>query len=138
MSQPAAPTPESKTVAVPARAKGIQRIYKAFFYSMDGLAHAWCHETAVRQELMWSALAVPAALMIPGFMPVTRLILLLVILLLPLVELLNSAIEAVVNKASPEYHELAKQAKDMGSAAVLLAILMQAATWGFAVWEMLK
>ena len=138
MNQPASTRQEMESGAVPVREKGIKRIYKAFFYSMDGLAHAWRHETAVRQELIWTALAVPAALLIPGFVPVTRLILLLVILLLPLVELLNSAIEAVVNKASPEYHVLAKQAKDMGSAAVLLAILMQAATWGFAAWEILK
>ena len=138
MEQPLPARQEPENGAVPLRAKGIKRIYRAFFYSMAGLRHAWQNETAVRQELVWTALAAPAALLIPGVAPVMRLVLLLVILLLPLVELLNSAIEAVVNKASPEYHELAKQAKDMGSAAVLLAILMQAIAWGFAAWEILK
>lgn len=108
--------------------KGVSRLINAFGYSCAGLAAAWRGEAAFRQELALLAVAVPLALFL-GKNGVDRALLVGSVLLVPVVELLNSAIEAVVDKASPERHELAKRAKDMGSAAVLFALIAAAAVW---------
>ncbi|KIF80688.1 diacylglycerol kinase [Noviherbaspirillum autotrophicum] len=107
---------------------GARRIYAAFFYSIEGFKAAWRHEHAFRQELM---LAVPAALT-ALLLPVSALekvALLAVLALVLIVELINSAIEAVVDRISLERHPLSKNAKDFGSAAVFLALALAAMTW---------
>ena len=108
---------------------GLKRIFSAFFYSMDGLKSAWRHEHAFRQELVLFivATAIALALRISAF---EKLVLIAVMVLILIVELINSAIEAVVDRISLERHPLSKNAKDFGSAAVLLACLLAAATWG--------
>ena len=95
---------------------GLVRLWNALGYSRDGLAAAWKNEAAFREEVLLAAIAIPLALFL-GKTGVDRSSRLGSIILILIVEILNSAIEAVVDKASPEKHELAKRAKDMGSAA---------------------
>jgi len=113
---------------------GLKRIFSAFFYSMDGLKSAWRHEHAFRQELVLFAVAtaIALALRISAF---EKLVLIAVMVLILIVELINSAIEAVVDRISLERHPLSKNAKDFGSAAVLLACLLAAATWGVVLFN---
>ena len=110
--------------------QGLVRLWNAFGYTRDGLAAAWRNEAAFREEVLLAALAIPLALFL-GRTGVDRALMVGSILLVLIVEILNSAIEAVVDKASPERHELAKRAKDMGSAAVFLALVNAAAIWAF-------
>ncbi|MBA5638178.1 diacylglycerol kinase [Duganella sp. LX20W] len=107
---------------------GLKRILSAFFYSLDGLKAAWRHEHAFRQELALFAVgtAIALALHISAF---EKLLLIGVLVLILIVELINSALEAVVDRVSLERHPLSKNAKDFGSAAVLLACLLAAAAW---------
>lgn len=108
--------------------KGLRRLWNALGYSRDGLGAAWTNEAAFREEVLLAAIAIPLALYL-GQTGVDRALLIGSILLILIVEILNSAVEAVVDKASPEKHELAKRAKDMGSAAVLLSLINAAAVW---------
>lgn len=108
---------------------GFRRVWNAFFYSMDGLRAAFRHEDAFRQEVLLAALLIPAVL----FMPVAgtgKALMIAAVLLVLIVELLNSAVEAAVDRISLENHALAKRAKDIGSAAVFLALVNVAAVWG--------
>jgi len=115
-------------------ATGLRRIWNAFFYSLNGLAAAWKFESAFRQECLLAALLVPAALWVAE--TPTELALLTGSLIIVIVtELLNSAIEAVVDRVGSAPHALSGQAKDMGSAAVLLALLLVALVWGCVIWE---
>ena len=107
---------------------GLVRLWNALGYSRDGLGAAWRNEAAFREEVLLAAVTIPLALYL-GHSGVERALLIGSILLILIVEILNSALEAVVDKASPEKHELAKRAKDMGSAAVLLSLLNAAAVW---------
>lgn len=107
---------------------GLKRIFSAFFYSIDGLRAAWRQEHAFRQELVLVIVGVLIAL----FLPVSafeKLMMIAVLVLVLVVELINSAIEAVVDRVSLERHSLSKNAKDFGSAAVLLTFLIAVATW---------
>lgn len=113
--------------------KGLRRLWNALGYSRDGLAAAWRNEAAFREEALLAAITLPLALYF-GHSGIERALLIGSILLILIVEILNSAIEAIVDKASPEKHELAKQAKDMGSAAVLLSLLNAAAVWACVLW----
>lgn len=113
--------------------QGLTRLINALGYSRDGLASAWKNEAAFREEVMLAAVAVPLAFWL-GQTAVERALMLGSILLVLIVEILNSAVEAVVDKASPEKHELAKRAKDMGSAAVLLSLVNAAAIWACLLW----
>jgi len=115
-------------------ATGITRLVKAFGYSMQGFAAGWRHEAAIRQEAAATLVLVPLALWL-GESGVERALLIGSWLLVPLAELLNSAIEAIVDLCSPEPHELAGRAKDIGSAAVLLAILTAASVWGLVLFD---
>ena len=112
---------------------GLVRLWNALGYSRDGLAAAWKNEAAFREEVLLAAIAIPLALFL-GKTGVDRSILIGSIILILIVEILNSAIEAVVDKASPEKHELAKRAKDMGSAAVLFSLLNAAIVWACILW----
>ncbi len=108
--------------------QGFTRIIKASQYSWQGLCAAYRHEQAFRQEAWLCALLVPLGLWL-GQDGVERALLVASVLLLPLIEILNSAIEAVVDRIGEEQHELAGRAKDMGSAAVAFAILILIAVW---------
>jgi diacylglycerol kinase (ATP) len=105
------------------------RIWKAFGHSLQGLASAWKTEGAIRQELIDALVLIPTAAVIQ-VTAVERVLLIASVLLVVLVELLNSAIEAVVDRISTERHALSKKAKDTGSAAVLFAIAIAFVTWG--------
>ncbi|WBS01853.1 diacylglycerol kinase [Pseudoduganella sp. SL102] len=113
---------------------GLKRIQSAFFYSLDGLKTAWRHEHAFRQELTIFVVAGIAALLLP-ISAFQKLALIAVMVLVLIVELINSAIEAVVDRISLERHALSKNAKDLGSAAVLLACLLAAATWSVVLFN---
>jgi len=116
---------------------GIARIWAAFFYSLNGLRLAISNEAAFRQEaciavvLLVVLLFLPLSLLWKGllFFSTTSVL---------VVELLNSAIETVVDIVSPEYHELAKRAKDLGSAAVLVSIVFAIVLWGVAIFIILQ
>jgi diacylglycerol kinase (ATP) len=109
-------------------AQGLRRLINAFGYSRDGFAAAWKHEAAFREELMLAAIAIPAGLWL-GRNGIERALLVGTILIVLIVELLNSAVEAVVDRVSAERHELSKRAKDIGSAAVLVTLMLAAAVW---------
>jgi diacylglycerol kinase (ATP) len=109
-------------------ATGLRRLVNACGYSLAGLRHAVQRETAIQQELLACAVLVPLAILLP--VPVLeRLLLVLSMLLVVVVEFLNSAIEAAIDRISLERHPLSGQAKDLGSAAVAVALLMSAACW---------
>ena len=109
--------------------QGLTRLINALGYSKDGLSAAWKNEAAFREEVMLAAITLPLAFYL-GKTGIERALLAGSIIFILIVEILNSAVEAVVDKASPEKHELAKRAKDMGSAAVLLSLLSAAVVWG--------
>lgn len=107
---------------------GLQRLINAARYSLEGFAAAARHEEAFRQELLLAAALVPLGLWL-GDDGVERALLVGSVLLVLVVELLNSAVEATVDRVSPEEHPLAKRAKDLGSAAVMLSLALSAAVW---------
>lgn len=113
---------------------GLKRIFSALGYSIEGLKSAWRHEHAFRQEMLLFAVgsAVALALRISAF---EKLMLIGVLVLILIVELINSAIEAVVDRVSLERHALSKNAKDFGSAAVLLAVLLAVAAWAVVLFN---
>ncbi|MFZ2974587.1 MAG: diacylglycerol kinase [Ferribacterium limneticum] len=113
--------------------KGLRRLINALGYSRDGIAAAWRNEAAFRQEILLAAIALPLAFYL-GKTGVERALMVGSVILILIVEILNSAVEAVVDKASPEKSELAKRAKDMGSAAVLLSLTNAAAIWACLLW----
>jgi len=112
---------------------GARRVVNAFFYSMDGLRAAFHHEDAFRQEVFLAALLVPAALFTPAT-GIGKALMISAVLLVLIVELLNSAVEAAVDRISLENHALAKRAKDIGSAAVFLALLNVPVVWGLVLF----
>lgn len=112
----------------PRAKQGLARIWAAFFYSLAGLAHAGRREAAFRQEAVLLIL-VGAVLVFLPFSLAWKIALLGSHTLILIVELLNSALEKVVDLVSPDYHILAKQAKDMGSGAVLLAFVLTIGLW---------
>jgi len=107
---------------------GITRIVKAGGYSIQGLKAAFKHEAAFRQELLLAIIFIPLAFFVASG-PVERILLIALTLLVLVVELLNSAIEAVVDRVGLEHNELAGRAKDMGSAAVLISLFLWAYAW---------
>lgn len=113
---------------------GLKRIASALRYSIDGFRTAWRYEHAFRQELMVAVPATVVALLLP-VSAFQKLALVAVLGLVLLVELINAALEAVVDRVSLERHPLSKAAKDLGSAAVALAILMASATWGVVLYN---
>ena len=107
---------------------GIQRLWNALGYSVQGMASALRHEEAFRQECLLAVLLIPAALFIPVGGTEKALMIGSVLLVL-IVELLNSAIEATVDRISLENHRLAKRAKDLASAAVMLSLAAAGVVW---------
>lgn len=107
---------------------GLRRIWNAFHYSLDGIKAAYRNEDAFRQESWLAAVLVPLALILPVGGAARALMVASVVLVL-IVELLNSAVEAAIDRISLDHHRLSKRAKDIGSAAVLLTLLNVIATW---------
>jgi diacylglycerol kinase (ATP) len=107
---------------------GLTRVVRAFGYSFQGFRHAWREEAAFRQELTLALVVVPIGLYL-GRSGVERALLVWPMLQILLVEILNSAVEAVVDRSGLERHPLAGMAKDMGSAAVLLSFGMLGTVW---------
>ena len=110
------------------------RVVRAFGYSLKGLRAAYKKESAFRQELILAIIMIPAGVWW-GHNAVERAVLVGSVLLVLVVELLNSAVEAAVDRGGKDWDKLAGRAKDMGSAAVLVAMLLTAATWGLLLWE---
>jgi len=108
--------------------KGISRLIAAAKNSTAGLKACWAHEEAFRQEVIISIIGIPLAIYL-GNTAVERVLLIGSLILLIVIELLNSAIEATVDRIGPEHHELSGRAKDIASAAVLLGMLLAASTW---------
>ncbi|GAB2473320.1 diacylglycerol kinase [Comamonas humi] len=132
MSRP--PTPDPYAQVNPQKARtGLSRIWHAAGYSVAGLKAAW-REKAFRQEVLAAVVMLPAAAWLARDWREWALLAAPVVLVL-VVELLNSAVEAAIDRFGPQWHELSKNAKDMGSAAVLLSILLCAAVWGAALYE---
>ena len=112
--------------------RGLQRLLNALFYSLSGLRLAFEHESAFRQEVALAAVLVPLACSVPAT-AIERVLLLGSVLLVLVVELLNSSVEAAIDRIGLDTHRLSKRAKDLGSAAVLIALVMLAITWGLLV-----
>lgn len=108
---------------------GWRRVLNAFFYSMAGFAAAFKYEDAFRQEIILAAILIPLTFFLPAS-NIGRALMIASMLLVLIVELLNSALEATVDRISIENHPLAKRAKDIGSAAVFVALLNAAIVWG--------
>lgn len=113
---------------------GFARIYAAFFHSARGFKATWLHEEAFRQEVYLFIAAAPLALWL-GQTGIEKAMLIGSLILVMIVELLNTGIEIVVDRISFERHELSGRAKDVGSAAVLSALLLAAIVWGFILWS---
>jgi diacylglycerol kinase (ATP) len=114
------------------RRTGLTRMAHALRYSLAGLRAGW-GETAFRQESLAALVMIPAAFWLgSGWVEVALLA--ASVLLVMVVELLNTGIETAIDRIGPEWHDLSKRAKDMGSAAVLLSLLICAGIWGAALW----
>ncbi|OBU13860.1 diacylglycerol kinase [Photobacterium aquimaris] len=110
-------------------ATGLKRIINATGYSIQGLKAAWINEAAFRQE----SILLVIMTIVSFFMPVTkveRLMMISSLFIVVIAELINSAIEAVVDRIGPEHHQLSGRAKDIGSAAVFVALALVVITWG--------
>ncbi|RPH26729.1 diacylglycerol kinase [Buttiauxella warmboldiae] len=116
---------------------GFTRIIKAAGYSWKGIKAAWLNEAAFRQEGVCAVIAIAIACWL-DVDPITRILLIGSVVLVMIVEILNSAIEALVDRVGTDYHELSGRAKDMGSAAVLIAILLAVVTWITLLWQHLR
>jgi diacylglycerol kinase (ATP) len=119
----------SKIEVSPHKSKsGLRRIWNALFYSIAGFRAAYRHEHAFRQECLLAAILLPAALLMPAD-GIGKALMVASVLLVLIVELLNSALEAAVDRISLEHHQLAKRAKDIGSAAVMLSLVNAGVIW---------
>lgn len=132
---PAARQVQNPSMSNPHKGRtGLERIVKAAGYSAQGMSAAYRHESAFRQELWLAIVMLPAAFLIGHDWVEFGLLAGSVVLVL-IVELLNSAVEATVDRISFEIHDLSKRAKDYGSAAVLLSLLLCGAIWSGALWN---
>ncbi len=126
-----APVPSEPPNAQKSRT-GLNRIIHATGYSLQGLRAGW-GETAFRQEAIASLILLPAAFFVgSSWLEVAMLI--AVVLIVMITELLNTGIETAIDRIGPEWHDLSKRAKDMGSAAVLLSVLLCVGVWTAALW----
>ena len=131
MAMPSVPPPSSN----PQKArKGLSRLWHAAGYSLQGLKAGW-GETSFRQQTMAAVVLLPLAVAV-GQSWVEITLLAGTVLLVMIVELLNTAIESCIDRIGPEWHDLSKRAKDMGSAAVLLSLVLCAGVWAAAVWSL--
>ncbi|HYL18757.1 MAG TPA: diacylglycerol kinase [Burkholderiales bacterium] len=112
---------------------GLRRVWNALFYSVEGFKAAYRHEDAFRQECLLAIVLIPLACFMPAS-GVGKALMIASILLVLIVELLNSAVEATVDRISLENHQLAKRAKDIGSAAVFVSLVNVAVVWGLVLF----
>lgn len=119
----------------PPKRKGISRVFHAIGYSLAGL-HAGWREPAFRQEVVAATVLLPSAFWV-GRSWVEIALLCASVVLVMVVELLNTAVEAAIDRMGSEWHELSKRAKDMGSAAVFLSMLLCSGIWGAALYQRL-
>ena len=130
------PTPLAASTANPQKQRrGLNRVWHAAGYSLAGLRAGW-HETAFRQEALAALVLIPAAFWLAQSW-IEIVLLAGTVMLVLIVELLNTGIEAAIDRIGPEWHELSKRAKDMGSAAVLLSLLLCSGTWLLALYARL-
>ncbi|BAN23598.1 diacylglycerol kinase [Caballeronia insecticola] len=115
--------------------RGLTRAWHAMKNSLYGFRVAIREESAFRQELTLAAILLPCSLFVP-VAPVERAALIASVLLVLIVELLNSSVEAAIDRISLERHELSKRAKDLGSAAVMVALAVCVLTWGLILWPL--
>jgi diacylglycerol kinase (ATP) len=128
------PTPPGQRPVNPQKSRtGLNRMVHALGYSFEGLRAGW-KETAFRQEVIAAVVLLPLAFWL-GRDWVQVALLAGSVVLLMIVELLNTGIETAIDRIGPEWHDLSKRAKDMGSAAVLLALLLCAGVWAAALWH---
>ena len=113
---------------------GLTRIIKAIGYSWQGLIAAYKNEAAFRQELLLAAVLIPIAIWLADNV-IQMALMITSVLLVMIVEILNSAIEAVVDRFGGELHELSGRAKDMASAAVFLALIYMTEIWALMLWQ---
>ena len=114
--------------------KGITRAFRAAINSWNGLIYAYKEESAFRQELALSLILIPLAIYLP-VTPIEKILLIASVILVLIIELLNSSVEAAIDRISFDVHDLSKRAKDFGSAAVMLALLLCALTWAIVLSE---
>lgn len=133
LSASASQAPTDEPVNPQKNRKGLSRVWHATGYSIAGLRAGW-HETAFRQEAVASIVLLPAAFWL-GRNWVETVLLAGTVILIMIVELLNTGIETAIDRIGPEWHDLSKRAKDMGSAAVLLSLLLCAGTWAMALFQ---
>lgn len=127
---------EREAVNAQKQRKGLKRMLHAFGYSLAGLRTGW-GETAFRQEALAALVLIPASFWLGRHW--TEIVLLVsVVVAVMVVELLNTAVEATVDRIGPEWHDLSKRAKDVGSAAVLLSLVLCGCVWGAALWVRLS
>ncbi|NNF46984.1 MAG: diacylglycerol kinase [Desulfofustis sp.] len=120
----------------PKSKKGMARLVAALRYSLQGIVACYRNEEAFRQEVIVFAVLLVVIILMP-VSGMIKLMLFSINSLVLIVELLNSAVEAIVDRVSPEYDELAGRAKDMGSAAVLLSLIAAAAVWAYALYQVI-
>ena len=114
--------------------KGLRRVINAAGYSIKGLKAAWINEAAFRQESVAAIVAIAIAFYL-DISGIERILLIASVVLVAIVELLNSAIEAVVDRIGTEHHELSGRAKDIGSAAVFVSIGLALFIWATILWQ---
>jgi len=119
------------------KATGLKRVINAFGYSVKGLTATVRGEAAFRQELVLVAVLVPVALLL-DVTRIDRVLMIASLLLVLIVELVNSAIESAINRIGTDHHELSGRAKDQGSAAVLIALILAAIVWISAIYSLLS
>lgn len=129
-------TPSKESVNAQKTRKGLSRVLHAGGYSIQGLKAGW-HETAFRQEAVAAMALIPMAFWLGQSWPETALLVGSVLLVM-IVELLNTGIESAIDRIGPEWHDLSKRAKDMGSAAVLLSLLLCVGIWTAAILQALR
>jgi diacylglycerol kinase (ATP) len=108
--------------------RGLRRLFNALLYSLSGLVMAFRHESAFRQEIALAAVLIPIACLLP-VSPLERVLMVAAVLQVLIVELLNSSVEAAIDRIGFDTHRLSKRAKDLGSAAVLLALVVLSVVW---------
>jgi diacylglycerol kinase (ATP) len=116
------------------RYTGLKRIFHATIFSASGLRAAWRNEAAFRQECMLAAILTPTAFWL-GRTAVERSLLIGTVWLVLIVELLNTAVESVVDRVGTDHHKLSGQAKDQGSAGVFVSLMLTLLVWSLIVWD---